>query len=226
MRRSLLVTIVAVGCVLGGGGVASAVVLNESGDAGSLPETAQETVGAVDLITGSLSGDDQDVYKICLTGSGTFSAISHPAGLHDPQLFLFDETGRGVYGNDDFASLQPQLPAGHPLTPTAAGVYYLAIASFAQQPIAGGALIFGSHTLEHFPILPPDMEGGDLPVSGWAGSQHYSGSYRIILTGTRSCLPTTKDQCTNGRWGNYGNRFKNQGQCIAFVERKAKPPAG
>jgi hypothetical protein len=29
-------------------------------------------------------------------------------------------------------------------------------------------------------------------------------------------LPTTKDQCKNGGWHNYP-QFKNQGQCIAFV---------
>jgi hypothetical protein len=32
-------------------------------------------------------------------------------------------------------------------------------------------------------------------------------------------LPTTKDQCTNGGWRSYDTTFKNQGQCVAFVER-------
>ena len=29
-------------------------------------------------------------------------------------------------------------------------------------------------------------------------------------------LPTTAEQCKNGGWHNYP-QFKNQGQCIAFV---------
>jgi hypothetical protein len=35
-------------------------------------------------------------------------------------------------------------------------------------------------------------------------------------------FPTTKDQCKNGGWRNYGTTFKNQGQCVAFVERGPK----
>ena len=35
-------------------------------------------------------------------------------------------------------------------------------------------------------------------------------------------LPTTKAQCKNDRWKNFGATFKNQGQCVAFVERGLK----
>ncbi len=30
-------------------------------------------------------------------------------------------------------------------------------------------------------------------------------------------LPTSKDQCKNGGWRNYGRTFKNQGDCVSFV---------
>ena len=36
-------------------------------------------------------------------------------------------------------------------------------------------------------------------------------------------LPTSKDQCKNGGWRSFGDAFKNQGQCVAFVERGPKP---
>jgi hypothetical protein len=36
-------------------------------------------------------------------------------------------------------------------------------------------------------------------------------------------LPTSKDQCKNGGWRGFGDTFKNQGQCVAFVERGPKP---
>jgi hypothetical protein len=36
-------------------------------------------------------------------------------------------------------------------------------------------------------------------------------------------FPTSKDQCKNGGWRTFGDTFKNQGQCVAFVERGPKP---
>ena len=39
--------------------------------------------------------------------------------------------------------------------------------------------------------------------------------------------PTSKDQCKNGGWRNYGATFKNQGDCVSFVATGGKnPPAG
>ncbi len=35
-------------------------------------------------------------------------------------------------------------------------------------------------------------------------------------------VPSSKDQCKNGGWRNYGTTFKNQGQCVAFVQRGPK----
>jgi len=31
-------------------------------------------------------------------------------------------------------------------------------------------------------------------------------------------IPTSKEQCKDGGWKNYGTMFKNQGQCVSFVE--------
>jgi hypothetical protein len=36
-------------------------------------------------------------------------------------------------------------------------------------------------------------------------------------------LPTSKDQCKNGGWRNYGV-FKNQGACVSFVRHHARLP--
>jgi YVTN family beta-propeller protein len=30
-------------------------------------------------------------------------------------------------------------------------------------------------------------------------------------------LPTSKDECKNGGWENFGSTFKNQGDCVSFV---------
>jgi hypothetical protein len=223
MRPSLLSSVGAIILAFAATGVASAVTLTESGDAGSLPPGAQAANGAVDLITGALSApNDEDLYKICLTGGKTFSATTEGSQLTDPQLFLFDAAGRGVYGNDDFSSdfegLQSTLPAGHPLTPSAGGIYYLGISSFANVPVSQGGQIF-TYGPTSFPILEPIGPGGGSPVTGWSDNGLFPGAYRIALTGARPCLPTSKDQCKNGGWRNYGTTFKNQGQCVAFVQR-------
>jgi hypothetical protein len=35
-------------------------------------------------------------------------------------------------------------------------------------------------------------------------------------------VPTSKEQCKNGGWRNFGTMFKNQGQCMAFVRQQAR----
>jgi hypothetical protein len=230
MRAALRTTVGAVLLVFAATGVASAVTVPESGDAGSLPANAQATTRAVDLITGQLgSPDDEDMYRICLTGGKTFSATTNGSDLGDPQLFLFAATGRGVYANDDNleppAFLQSTLPAGHPLTPNAGGTYFLAISSFRNRPVSQGGEIFEFAPPLFDPVLGPVGPGGGSPVTGWNNEGFATGTYRISLTGTRACLPTNKDECKKGRWQTYGV-FKNQGDCVSFVVTKGKnPPA-
>jgi hypothetical protein len=48
----------------------------------------------------------------------------------------------------------------------------------------------------------------------------------VAVRSTR-LLPTTKEQCKNGGWRNFGSTFKNQGDCVSFVATGGKnPPAG
>ena len=35
-------------------------------------------------------------------------------------------------------------------------------------------------------------------------------------------LPTTRAECKNGGWRNFGTMFKNQGQCVGFVMKQAR----
>jgi hypothetical protein len=44
----------------------------------------------------------------------------------------------------------------------------------------------------------------------------------IVVTDAQP-LPTSKEQCKNGGWRDFGDTFKNQGQCVAFVQRGPKP---
>ena len=43
-----------------------------------------------------------------------------------------------------------------------------------------------------------------------------------IVVRDAPAVPTTKEQCRNGGWRNFPG-FRNQGQCVAFVERGPRP---
>jgi hypothetical protein len=49
-----------------------------------------------------------------------------------------------------------------------------------------------------------------------------SGDVRVV---DARALPTSKDQCKNGHWRDFGV-FKNQGDCVSFVATKGKNPPG
>jgi hypothetical protein len=173
----------------------------EDGDAAGIPATAQGASGsgALTRITGRVThANDDDMFRLCLTGGGTFSARVVPRALSttflDPQLFLFDARGRGVYANDDAGvgvdltdSLHPLLPAHHPLTPTAAGVYYLAISGFDNDPVSPRGQIF--EDVDSTAVLGPDGPGGGRRVIDWDDSAFGStfSRYTIRLTGARYC---------------------------------------
>ena len=126
-------------------------ILIESGDAGNLIATANDTTnsGVLSSILGNLSALDPsdsafdvDLYRIFIADPASFSAstVNSPGlNVSDPQLFLFDSNGMGVYMNDDDESglngSQSNLPAGHAFGPASAGSYYLAIGWWNNEPM-------------------------------------------------------------------------------------------
>lgn len=160
----------------------------EIGDAGDLPGTAQivQGVGSVDSISGALTGgaDGVDMYQIYISDPLGFSAATIGTGF-DPQLFLFDEFGMGVYANDDGGpGLESLLPAGHAYSPTTIGRYYLAISVYDRDPYSGGGYIFPD--IPFTDVFGPIGPGGGNPISYWSYDplidQGY-GNYNIQLTG-------------------------------------------
>jgi hypothetical protein len=194
--------------------------VNENGDAGSLLSTAQAIPGPVDEISGSLATlDQEDLYRVCLAGGQTFSATTVGSEIADTQLFLFDSTGHGVFGNDDNAtSLQSTMPAGISLAPTQSGIYYLGVSSFDDDPLSAAGPIFDDFVLiDDVKYQVPSPRGGDEPLSDWSFMGTYAGGYRVQLTGTTSgCAPASKADCKRGGWQQFAT-FKNQGQCVASV---------
>jgi Bacterial pre-peptidase C-terminal domain len=173
----------------------SAFAALETGDAGSLPASAQN-LGAepVTQILGTFSGGgDVDVYRMCLSDGTSFSASTVGGTQRDTQLFLFNSQGRGVYSNDDadIGIHTSRLPAQHRFSPATPGVYYLAISSFNNDPQSEDGEIFPDmFTGSVYPDFVVDAAGvgGHAPVIDWAGLQRgAAGSYRINLTGTTGC---------------------------------------
>ncbi|MGK7900264.1 MAG: filamentous hemagglutinin N-terminal domain-containing protein [Hormoscilla sp.] len=158
-------------------------------------------------ISGNLStASDVDLYQIYLTGEGTFSATTIDGSNVDTQLFLFDRSGLGVYGNDDNREAcncaQSTLPAGDPLTPTAPGIYYLGINVYGVNPISeSGEIMRGNFDS----VLEPTGAGGALPLVGWEnvlGSD--LGDYTITLTGVSGPSATFAEVIDNTVPSNSG----------------------
>lgn len=52
------------------------------------------------------------------------------------------------------------------------------------------------------------------------GSSEHAGTQQLVVTCLPQ-LPTSKEQCKEGGWRDFA-AFKNQGQCVAFVERRPR----
>ncbi|MBW4663476.1 MAG: pre-peptidase C-terminal domain-containing protein [Chroococcus sp. CMT-3BRIN-NPC107] len=181
-------------------GQAQAVTFAESSEAGDNLNTAQVISSgtfSLDSISGTLFDNDADLFQISLTGGQTFSATTRNAQTDqiptddllgiptelatDPQLFLFDSAGRGLYANDDsFGSLQATLSSSG-FSPVEDGIYYLAISSSGYNPVSNGASIF-----------PNAIDGEVLPsntnsvLTDFAGTSATNGRYEIALSGAKA----------------------------------------
>jgi hypothetical protein len=94
--------------------------------------------------------------------------------------------------------------------------------------VDGGGSGSGQDTLEgplaqnEGPPANPAPNCSAFPGGGFVYSDFPAGD--IVVTDAPA-TPTSKDQCKNGGWRNYGI-FKNQGDCVSFVPTKGKnPPA-
>jgi hypothetical protein len=180
---------------------ASFIEVEDAGE--SLLNTATVTSAQarpLELISGVLSGD-VDLFKIFITGDQPFSATTRnrdtdqipidlalglPVELAvDPQLFLFDASGKGVYANDDlFGSTQATLTSGG-LSPLAAGLYFLGISGSGLNPFSANGNIFPAELFDQ--VVGPTGPGGGAPLLRFEGDSTASfGKYSIALTGAQT----------------------------------------
>jgi MYXO-CTERM domain-containing protein len=165
--------------------------------AGSLPSTAENLSGDLSLseIQGTLAfPDGVDMFEIDIVNPLDFSAYTVDTGafgVPDPELFLFDSNGVGVYENDDASASNtqaclPSADSSNPCAssrngagPTAAGIYYLAITRSANSPLSDLGYIF-SPLLSTDVVGPDPTQGGADPIIGWDNGVFTSPNFDLV----------------------------------------------
>ncbi len=187
--------LLAVAAVVMTAGSVNAATYVETGDAGQTLGTAAiadtQPGMPLDAITGILTANNADLFQIYISDPATFSAntLFTTPGVNNfnTSLFLFNADGFGVYANDDSTGSQSALPAGDALSPTTAGLYYIAISGSGFSPVSADGSIFPTPdgvTIPFDAILGPTGVGGAKILSGWAGNSGSNfGAYKINLTG-------------------------------------------
>ena len=199
---------------LGAAGGAQAQTWAKTGSPGNLPATAQVTfgLGGLQEITGAFSyttaGTERntvnisspDLFEIFIDGSAPFSAttLGEPSTLYDPQLFLFDSAGAGVYANDDASDFTRGALIA-PATALAPGLYFLGIATYGVVPRSGtgaGSDMFDNPVDDTsgavgFTGLKGPKAGATGPLTNWflSGADVETGTYGIALTGASYAAP-------------------------------------
>jgi hypothetical protein len=158
----------------------------EVGNAGESLATSQAVPGGTTVITGNLSFvDDVDMFRFAW-GGGAFSANTYGSAHSDPMLSLFDASGHGIQMDDDTGYFLDQsffgLPALLDIGNLPAGIYYLAVSSFAVQAFAGADPLF-SCLNQCGPTDPT------ATLTSWAGQGFDQGTYIVNLPATAAEVP-------------------------------------
>lgn len=165
---------------------ARAQVWTESADAGSLPATADHTVGtgALSLINGTLLSDtDVDMYCIRVTNPATFSAFLTCTVLSNDDVWLFDATGLGLAR--DRGCQGSQTKVGSPFV-SVTGIYYLAVSGNDASAQNAGSNLW-QLGVPASGQAAPNGPAAALPVTGWTGGTASPASYSIQLVGASFC---------------------------------------
>ena len=175
--------------------VSQGAIYLESGDTGQLPGTAQAAAGtgsSLEIQGTLIDGFDVDMFRIWIADPASFFAmtVESPFFVSDPQLFLFDSAGAGVYMNDDGDGLgsQSALPQSHALGPILPGVYYLAMGWFDNEPLTGAGRVFVNGT----GTSGPNPMTAGMPVISW--NDDFSGRIDLpidysVLVGGVTAIP-------------------------------------
>lgn len=182
--RSARIFVTIAALLFAGHAVAIPIFTEFTPDAGETLETALTLPGGTLQVRG-FAGPKADLFRFNWAG-GAFS-VDTSGSLLNTQLFLFDEFGVGVWGNDDglpgLLSLitDPALPAG---------IYYIGISQFDYDPLdALGNLIFPStpFSQQHPPIDGDTLHHWFTPQGGFSSGS--GGNYWINFGSATASIP-------------------------------------
>jgi DNA-binding beta-propeller fold protein YncE len=117
-------------------------------------------------------------------------------------------------------SIDPLTGALSPKTPAAvAASIGGTVAGLAVTPDGISTYVTTGATVSQYNI---DPVSGTLSPKDPAAVAAGVGVTTAIAVTPKPRVPTTKAECKSGGWRQFGATFKNQGQCVAFVERGPK----
>jgi hypothetical protein len=172
-------------------GTGTATVIIDA--AGETPATAKvlNNVDGVHSISGVITDQDVDMYRIHICDPSNFSAVVTAASF-DTELSLFRLDGTGIALNDDTLSPYSVLSRldGPFVTNITPGDYYMAITSFGNRALDASAQLIWNFA--SYPATAPNGPGAANPIASWNHLGLAGGTYTIAVTGVngRACPPT------------------------------------
>jgi hypothetical protein len=176
-------------------------------------------------ISGNLDQVDLMMYRSGSPGDLTVQIRSVFAGVPSDNVLASARVVEGSVGTDPFPSAFVSIPLSPP-APVSSGVQYAIVwlspgccpddiyyawTLSELNPYAGGELFAirsGGTSWEQWPLC----EFGEVGCADVA--------FKTYVTPSSQPVPTNKAECKKGGYAQFG--FKNQGQCVAFVQRGPK----
>ena len=215
---------------MGAGGLLAPLV-PASVPAGSVPRGVAVSADGKSVYVANYGGGSVSQYDVAAGGVlQPKSPPTAPAG-RSPIAVAVSPDGKSVYVTNQGGAVaagtvsQFDVSAGGALQPKSpptvpAGTFPIGVAVSPDGKSVyvtnqGGAVAAG--TVSQFdvsaggalqPKSPPTVPAGEQPDA--------------VAVSPLPRLPTSKDQCKHGGWRNYSGRFKNQGDCIRFVQHQAR----
>jgi hypothetical protein len=147
-----------------------------------------------------------------------------------PALYASGQMHTTSYGN----GLAPKpitfnIPGGLPLT---AGVQYVLFFTTSMDFAANAGTSYGfvgytstdTYSGGDWVYIDDEGDPNQWTTKGWwHPALFFPGQDDLAFQASFSSpLPTSKAQCMNGGWKNFGTTFKNQGDCVSFVASGGK----
>jgi hypothetical protein len=199
----------------------------------ALTLAAASPAAAVSTLTGeSLSGSSSSgntswcptpTFSISGTATGPFPGTFSEAGSWDMRSGPFTATftitsgTTTVTGSKTADTVSPPTFGG-----MSCGVHRGAFANFTYAPYTATIRTpngnFHDEGLTNVHVIISAFPAGGMPLNLSATQTE---SFTSSLTAPVLIAPTSKDQCKNNGWKAFP-QFKNQGQCVSFVEREGQ----